>query len=122
MISFKASNPPLLLVLNMSRRLHLLNLILLFYSGIALSADYTCTETVIPISVSTQVTVLKISPPANQSEVSGFSGLIASLTSNVTHDVVDGKQALNASYRIWSELCVPNGFKAGGTVELAIHG
>lgn len=106
----------------MSRQLSWSGLLLLAYSCVALAASYTCTESVIPISITAQTTVLKISPPANQTELSGYTGLMSSLTSNFTTDVVDGKTTLNASYNIWSELCVPAGFKAGGTVELAIHG
>lgn len=97
-------------------------LCLAYYSSVALSATYTCKETMVPVNISAQTTTLNIAPPSNQTELSGLNGQLASLTSNVTTSVSGNKTDLNASYKIFTELCVPDGFKEGGTVQFAIHG
>lgn len=77
---------------------------------------------VVPVDVSAETIVLNLSPPSNQTELTGLITRVASETSNVTAAIVGGTYNLDATYNIWSQLCVPAGFESGGVVEFTIHG
>lgn len=86
------------------------------------SCAYTCTGAQLPVSISTDITKFNLAAPSNQTELTGLNTELASLTSNLTVSVNGGTTHLDASYDIYAELCVPEDFKEGGTVELAVHG
>lgn len=98
----------------------------LFYSNLAFSLPlgdgYTCNSAVLPITISAETTILNFAAPANQTELSGLNTALAAVNSNTTASVIGGAVHLDATYDIWTELCVPEGFQAGGTVELTVHG
>lgn len=83
---------------------------------------YTCTENIIPVPIFAQTTDIKLSVPANQTELTGLATQLDSKTSNVSTEVYGAKISLDATYNIWSEICIPAGFSSGGIVELAVHG
>ena len=81
-----------------------------------------CTESVIPVSVAANNSVLKIDPPANQQVLTDFVVRWTSETSNVTQEVVQGTFVNKATYSIYTLLCIPTKPDSHKTVELAIHG
>ncbi|KAF6749047.1 Alpha/Beta hydrolase protein [Ephemerocybe angulata] len=81
-----------------------------------------CTETILPLSIIANNTEIKLSAPRSQMEVSDLVTRISSLTSNLTSEIVGGPRVNNATYRIWTQLCVPTKPDASKTVELAVHG
>ncbi|KAF8871183.1 Alpha/beta hydrolase family-domain-containing protein [Infundibulicybe gibba] len=83
---------------------------------------YNCTQTTIPISVSTQTLDLPLREPQSQLELTGTITQIVSTTSNVTAAAATGLISVNATYQIYSELCIPARFAPGGVLEFAIHG
>ncbi|KII91729.1 hypothetical protein PLICRDRAFT_123246 [Plicaturopsis crispa FD-325 SS-3] len=85
-------------------------------------ATYNCTTMKVPVSVSLETTKLDLSAPANETELTALVTQIVSATSNVTSALVKGTELLNATYEIYSQLCIPAGFKQNGTLEFAIHG
>ena len=81
-----------------------------------------CTETLLPVHVSTVNSILNIDSPRNQQELTDFVTRWTSATSNVTAEVVKGDAPINATYNIWTQLCVPAAQESSGTAELAVHG
>ncbi|KAF8955634.1 hypothetical protein BDZ97DRAFT_1856429 [Flammula alnicola] len=81
-----------------------------------------CQQVTIPVSITTNTLVINVSTPANQSELTGLITKFTSLTSNVTKDDIQGQTSLNATYNIWTLLCLPSGSNTSSTVEFAIHG
>jgi len=90
--------------------------------SLSTSPSYHCTEIVVPVNVSLQTILLNLSAPANQTELTGFITKLNSETSNITTSIMGGNTNLTASYNIWSQLCIPAGFRPNGTLEFAIHG
>lgn len=81
-----------------------------------------CTESLVPISITANNSVLKIDPPANQTVLTDFIVRFTSETSNVTQEVVQGTFVNKATYNIYTLLCLPTKPDAEKTVELAVHG
>ncbi|TEB33759.1 hypothetical protein FA13DRAFT_1707982 [Coprinellus micaceus] len=81
-----------------------------------------CIESVIPVSITANNSILKIDPPANQQVLTDFVVRWTSETSNVTQEVVQGTFVNKATYNIYTLLCIPTKQDAQKTVELAIHG
>ncbi|KAF8970842.1 Alpha/Beta hydrolase protein [Flammula alnicola] len=80
-----------------------------------------CQQLTVPISITANTLIINVSPPQNQSELTGLVTKFTSLTSNVTRHDVQGQTTLNATYNIWTLLCLPSNNNAS-TVEFAIHG
>ncbi|KAF8955647.1 hypothetical protein BDZ97DRAFT_1926508 [Flammula alnicola] len=85
------------------------------------SSSPHCQQLTIPVSITANPFVINIPTPANQSELTGLITKFTSLTSNVTKDDIQGQTSLNATYKIWTLLCLPSNSTAS-TVEFAIHG
>ena len=81
-----------------------------------------CSENLLPVHVSAVNRVIQLDSPRNQQELTDFVTRWTSATSNVTSEVVQGDAPINATYNIWTQLCVPTNGTASKTVELAVHG
>ena len=66
--------------------------------------------------------MFNISPPLNQSQLTGFITSIASQTSNVTSTIVGSSKNVNGAYKIWTQLCVPQNLQSISVVEFMFHG
>jgi len=77
----------------------------------------------IPVHVSTNVTKLAFETPKDQSQVTGLVQQFVSATSNVSALEV-GTVPLVATYDIYGELYLPNGWNQTGTgvLEFVVHG
>ncbi|KAJ2916917.1 hypothetical protein MD484_g3486, partial [Candolleomyces efflorescens] len=73
-------------------------------------------------SLGLSMRVIQLDSPRNQQELTDFVTRWTSATSNVTSEVVQGDAPINATYNIWTQLCVPTNGTASKTVELAVHG
>jgi hypothetical protein len=82
----------------------------------------TCIQSFLAVNVSANTINLKLAPPNNQTELTGLITRFVSQTSNLTASIKTGMMTVEATYDIYSELCVPPGFSPGGIVEFAIHG
>ncbi|KAF8219650.1 hypothetical protein L208DRAFT_1338747 [Tricholoma matsutake] len=85
------------------------------------AAQSGCIISTLPIQVSVDTIALNLDPPSNQTELTGILTRFASQTSNFTESIMNGTTKIEATYQIYTQLCVPDGF-TGGIVELAIHG
>ncbi|KAF5319830.1 hypothetical protein D9611_012839 [Ephemerocybe angulata] len=81
-----------------------------------------CFDTVLPISITANNVELKLSAPRNQQELTDIWTRATSLTSNVTAEIIGGPVTNKATYKIWTQLCVPSKPDAAKTVEFAVHG
>lgn len=89
------------------------------------SADYAnghCTDAVMRISVVANNTVFKLDPPENEEILTDFIVRLTSEGSTVAEDVIGGTVVNNATYGIYTMLCVPSKQDERKTVELALHG
>jgi hypothetical protein len=82
----------------------------------------TCIESFLAVNISASTINLNLSPPNNQTELTGLITRFASQTSNLTASINTGMTTVEATYDIYSELCVPPTFSPGGIVEFAVHG
>ena len=80
-----------------------------------------CKQATIPVTVTAHPRVISLSTPKNQSEVIGFFTSLTSVNSTLAADVVHEPTTLNATYNIWTLLCLPPKGKAD-ILEFAIHG
>ncbi|KAL0959021.1 hypothetical protein HGRIS_014332 [Hohenbuehelia grisea] len=80
-----------------------------------------CSEFYITVDVSAETEKLNVTAPANQFELTDLVTTLASVNVPM-QSLSTGTVQLNATYKIWSQLCVPTGFTANGTLEFAIHG
>ncbi|KAF9061668.1 hypothetical protein BDP27DRAFT_1428718 [Rhodocollybia butyracea] len=87
----------------------------------AQAPSYTCSEFFVPVNVTAQTVQLNVTAPQDQSELTGILTQLSWVDSTYVQDVTIGPTTLEANYKIWSQLCVPNGFPADGIVEFAIH-
>lgn len=85
------------------------------------AAQSGCIISTLPIQVSVDTIALNLDPPSNQTELTGILTRFASQTSNFTESIMNGTTKIEATYQIYTQLCVPDGF-TGGIVEFAIHG
>jgi len=83
---------------------------------------YKCSEFSVPVTVSANTLQLNITAPQNQIELTALVTELAYLNSTVTDEVTIGPASVDASYDIWSQLCVPDDFGSDGVLEFAIHG
>ncbi|THU91784.1 hypothetical protein K435DRAFT_863073 [Dendrothele bispora CBS 962.96] len=95
---------------------------LLFNAAAQTASSLNCTEFFVPVNISTQTSKLNVTAPSSQAEMTGLITRMTWANSSITNDVNLGTTALNATYKIWSQLCVPDGFGANGTLEFTIHG
>lgn len=91
-------------------------------SALALTTGSLCKEAILPVHVTVQTVNLDLARPNNQIELTALITRLTSESSNVTSSITDGTTQLDAIYDIYTQLCVPSGFTAGGVVEFAIHG
>ncbi|KAF6743946.1 hypothetical protein DFP72DRAFT_858203 [Ephemerocybe angulata] len=75
-----------------------------------------CFDTVLPISITANNIELKLSAPRNQQELTDIWTRATSLTSNVTAEIIGGPVTNKATYKIWTQLCVPSKPDAAKTV------
>ncbi|PPQ76378.1 hypothetical protein CVT26_015386 [Gymnopilus dilepis] len=80
-----------------------------------------CKQATIPVTVTAHPRVISLSTPKNQSEVIGFFTSLTSVNSTLAADVVHDPTTLNATYNIWTLLCLPPKGKAD-ILEFAVHG
>ncbi|KAF8901343.1 hypothetical protein CPB84DRAFT_1962051 [Gymnopilus junonius] len=80
-----------------------------------------CQQATIPVKITARPRVISLSPPKNQSELTGIITNLTSTPSNFTTNVVHGQRNLTATYDIWTLLCLPPNANAS-TVEFTIHG
>ncbi|THV02043.1 hypothetical protein K435DRAFT_963307 [Dendrothele bispora CBS 962.96] len=85
-------------------------------------SQFNCTEFFVPVDISAQTVKLNLGNPHNQSELSGLVTRMTYLNSTIVDEVTVGPSMVNATFNIWSELCVPGGFKEDGIIEFTIHG
>lgn len=81
-----------------------------------------CTESLIPVSITANNSILRIDPPANQTVLTDFIVRFTSEASNVTQETTQGTFLNKATYKIYTLLCIPTKQDAQNTVELAVHG
>ncbi|KAF5335742.1 hypothetical protein D9611_009647 [Ephemerocybe angulata] len=81
-----------------------------------------CSDVLLPVSVTAQNAVLNITAPHNQQELTDFIAQFTSLTSNSTTQIIGAPVTNNATYKIWTELCLPTKQDSANTVEFAVHG
>ncbi|KAF6752438.1 hypothetical protein DFP72DRAFT_1171641 [Ephemerocybe angulata] len=81
-----------------------------------------CSDVLLPVSVTAQNAVLNITAPHNQQELTDFIAQFTSLTSNSTTQIIGAPVTNNATYKIWTELCLPTKQDTANTVEFAVHG
>lgn len=84
--------------------------------------SYNCTYSFVPVHVNSETVVFDLEQPANVSQLTGFLTRYISETSNTSASIMTGTHTLNASYDIFTQLCVPSNFTRNGTLEFAIHG
>lgn len=96
-------------------------LALSFVSVSAQTTSYTCSEFFVPVNVSAATIQLNVAAPQNQSELTSILTQLAWVDSTYVQDVTGSNTTLEANYKIWSQLCVPNDFPENGIVEFAIH-
>jgi hypothetical protein len=70
-----------------------------------------CMNSSMPVKVSANTVDFNLSLPANQIELTGLLSF-ASQTSNLTESIKKGTSKLEATYNIYTQLCVPEGFSA----------
>ncbi|TFK22243.1 alpha/beta-hydrolase [Coprinopsis marcescibilis] len=90
--------------------------------SVATTSQPNCITTLLPVRVNATNKDLNIEAPKSQDELTGFATRFTSLNSNVTTDVIKGDITNNATYNIWTKLCIPQTQDAHKTVELAVHG
>jgi hypothetical protein len=91
------------------------------YVSAQATPSYTCSEFFVPVNVTAQTVQLNVTAPVDQFELTGILTQLSWDDSTYVQDVTIGPTTLEASYNIWSQLCVPNDFPADGIVEFAIH-
>jgi len=86
-------------------------------------SSFNCSEFLIPVSISAQTTKFNLTNPKDQFELSGLVTRMTYLNSTLVEEVTIGPSTVNATYNIWSQLCVPDGFdEENGILEFTIHG
>jgi hypothetical protein len=90
-------------------------------------ANFTCTATTLPVSVTTNSTIFNLpygDSLKNNSEVAAFTSTIFSANAQAFEEEISGgERELSATYDINTQLCVPKGGLAkNGTLIFAIHG
>ncbi|THV04597.1 alpha/beta-hydrolase, partial [Dendrothele bispora CBS 962.96] len=86
------------------------------------SGAYSCSEFSVPITVSASTVKLNLTAPQSQIELTGLVADISHLNATIGNEVTVGPATVNATYDIWSQLCVPDDFAPDGILEFAIHG
>ncbi|KAG8745167.1 hypothetical protein FRC10_008620 [Ceratobasidium sp. 414] len=89
----------------------------------------TCSQARVPVTVNVATTDLHISKPATQAALTGLMANYWSTGSTVSTQAMpvnpDGslpRKTTQATYNIFTQLCVPNGWKDGGVVHVGTHG
>ncbi|KAK7450121.1 hypothetical protein VKT23_013003 [Stygiomarasmius scandens] len=86
-------------------------------------SSFNCSEFLIPVSISAQTIKFNLTNPKDQFELSGLVTRMTYLNSTLVEEVTIGPSTVNATYNIWSQLCVPDGFdEENGILEFTIHG
>ncbi|THU89998.1 hypothetical protein K435DRAFT_864701 [Dendrothele bispora CBS 962.96] len=93
-----------------------------FVSNTVAQTSFNCTEFFVPVSISAQTVELNLGSPHNQSELTSLVTRMTYLESTIVDEVTVGPSMVNATYNIWSQLCVPDGFEEDGVIEFTIHG
>ncbi|KAF9466674.1 hypothetical protein BDZ94DRAFT_1319199 [Collybia nuda] len=98
--------------------------LLLAGSAWSLTTGSSCIDGLVPVKVSADPIKFDLPPPNSQSDLTAFLTRLTSETSNVTSAIKGRAVHLEATYNIWSMLCIPAGFPQNGSgiVEFAIHG
>jgi hypothetical protein len=89
----------------------------------------SCTQSVIPITVNVATTNINLAKPKSQAEVTGFLARYWATGSTVGQQASppnpDGslpRTAKRATYKVFTQLCLPNNWKDGGVVHIGTHG
>ncbi|THH31553.1 hypothetical protein EUX98_g2644 [Antrodiella citrinella] len=93
------------------------------YAASFISSPYHRIELTIPVHVSTDTATFAYDTPQNQTQLTGLIQEAFSATSNLSALQI-GTVPLVASYNIYAELFVPNGWNTTGTgvLEFTVHG
>ncbi|THU77577.1 alpha/beta-hydrolase, partial [Dendrothele bispora CBS 962.96] len=86
------------------------------------SGSYSCSEFSVPLTVSASTVKLNLTAPQNQIELTGLVADLSHLNATIGDKVTVGRATVNATYDIWSQLCVPDDFTPDGILEFTIHG
>lgn len=100
-----------------------------FNSASAPTSAGTCSQQRVPVTVTAENTVISMSKPAKQGALTGFLANYWATGSTTGAKViphnVDGslpRKTVKGTYNIWTQLCMPNGWKDGGVAHIGIHG
>lgn len=93
-------------------------------SAVALTtrAGYKCAEAIVPVHVRAQSIGLDVDAPRDQAELTGLVTRLTSQTNNFTEVYTGRTEEVDAEYNIWTQLCIPKGFKETDVLEFAVHG
>ena len=81
-----------------------------------------CTEAVLPIAVNATNFNLALDPPKDQQVLTDLFLRLTSDPASVIGEVVKGNVENIATYKIWTQLCIPTTQDDKKTVELAVAG
>jgi hypothetical protein len=81
-----------------------------------------CTETVLTIAVNATNLNLVLDPPKDQQVLTDLFLRLTSDPASVIGEVVKGNVENSATYKIWTQLCLPTTQDDKKTVELAVAG
>ncbi|KAG8712447.1 hypothetical protein FRC08_014563 [Ceratobasidium sp. 394] len=89
----------------------------------------TCTQTRVPVTVNVATTDIRTPKPVTQGAVAGFMANYWATGSTVSQQAMppnpDGSRpskTTQATYNIFTQLCLPNGWRDGGVVHIGTHG
>ncbi|KAG9086476.1 hypothetical protein FRC06_003067 [Ceratobasidium sp. 370] len=89
----------------------------------------TCSQARVPVTVNVATTDVRISKPATQGALTGFMANYWSTGSTVSQQAMprnpDGsppRKTTQATYNVFTQLCIPDGWKDGGVVHVGTHG